>query len=90
MAWRDHELEEATEEPRALSPEEMGDRARERMEVEEESARRGFDGHFAAAESPVRMPGELPSPVRGGRWAPLERDEALSASDEEPTKPGGI
>jgi hypothetical protein len=56
--------EEATEEPAILSPEEMAERARKRMEVSAKLHRMDDILALADPHNPLREPGELSSKPR--------------------------
>jgi hypothetical protein len=78
--------EEATEEPKIVSPEEDAKRALERVElVEGMSASQA--SHLADADSPLRMPGELSSKSREATAetvrAARAKKRALEAQDDE-------
>lgn len=53
--------EDAQEEPRILSPQELAEHAWEALEASVAAQERGEHPDFAAANNPLRMPGELSS-----------------------------
>jgi hypothetical protein len=73
MIRREQLPEEATEEPRILSPEEQGARALERQLYDEQTHGMEEALRLSDADSPLRMPGEMSSRHRDRR--PTEQDD---------------